>query len=195
MATVVCSGCEVIVDSRSIACSRCQTPVGYLGGTPVTTSRWPHRQEALGAPAAVARPATPPVFEGERATRERERRVARAKVLLAEGKPAGDVIMLLLREEPVAPAEAQALVQEAAGRPLPELPQDKLPEVLQEGLDEEETSPGKDLLWGLIWLLGGGAVTLATYAAAAPGETYFIFYGAMLYGAFRLLKGMAKGVV
>ena len=53
----------------------------------------------------------------------------------------------------------------------------------------EEKHHGRDMLIGGLLLVGGGIATLVTYAAAAPGETYFVFWGVMLVGAIQLLRG------
>ena len=42
---------------------------------------------------------------------------------------------------------------------------------------------------GFYWLVGGGIVTLGTYASADAGESYFIFWGPAAYGAYRIFKG------
>jgi hypothetical protein len=39
-----------------------------------------------------------------------------------------------------------------------------------------------DFIWGAIWLIGGLALTL--------GDTGAIFYGAIIYGAFRIISGV-----
>ena len=52
-----------------------------------------------------------------------------------------------------------------------------------------------DIKWGLIWLIGGGFITLATYEAAANGGSYFIMWGAMIYGGFRILKGLLGAIM
>jgi hypothetical protein len=46
---------------------------------------------------------------------------------------------------------------------------------------------------GSAWILGGLIITVVTYAVAASspgGGHYFIAWGAMLYGALRLFRGM-----
>ncbi|MFD6165164.1 hypothetical protein ACFWFR_08235 [Oerskovia sp. NPDC060287] len=40
----------------------------------------------------------------------------------------------------------------------------------------------------VLWLAGGAAVTAITYAAAPDGGSYVVFWGAMLYGAWRTVK-------
>ncbi len=47
-----------------------------------------------------------------------------------------------------------------------------------------------DIKWGLIWIVGGGLITLVTYAVASDGGSYFVMWGAMLYGGYRILKGV-----
>jgi hypothetical protein len=38
-----------------------------------------------------------------------------------------------------------------------------------------------------------GIITLATYTSAEGGGTYFVMWGLMAYGAFRLIKGLLGG--
>jgi len=52
-----------------------------------------------------------------------------------------------------------------------------------------------DIKWGLIWLIGCGLITLGTYEAAANGGSYFIMWGAMVYGGYRILKGLVGSVL
>lgn len=47
-----------------------------------------------------------------------------------------------------------------------------------------------EMIKGLLWLIGGAIVTGITYSAAAPGGSYYVFWGAMAYGAFRFLRGL-----
>jgi hypothetical protein len=42
---------------------------------------------------------------------------------------------------------------------------------------------------GSYWLLGGGLITLGTYASADPGGSYMVFWGPAAYGALRMYKG------
>jgi hypothetical protein len=51
-----------------------------------------------------------------------------------------------------------------------------------------------DIKWGLILLLGGGAITLYTYESAANGGSYFIMWGVMIYGGYRLILGLFDSV-
>ena len=57
----------------------------------------------------------------------------------------------------------------------------------------ESEDGGGHIIFGML-LLGGGAIaTVVTYAMAAPGGTYFVFWGAMLWGGIEVVRGMAKG--
>ncbi len=54
---------------------------------------------------------------------------------------------------------------------------------------------GKQLFFGLLWLIGGIVVTIGTYEMAKGGGTYVVAWGAILYGLiasvanlFRLLR-------
>ena len=46
------------------------------------------------------------------------------------------------------------------------------------------------MLIGLLLVVGGGFLTLVTYNAAAPGGTYFVFWGAMIWGGIIILRGV-----
>jgi hypothetical protein len=46
---------------------------------------------------------------------------------------------------------------------------------------------------GLAWLMGGLLITIGSYsfAVSSPGGGHFVVaYGAILYGGFRLLRGL-----
>lgn len=79
--------------------------------------------------------------------------------------------------------------------------------LIEQGLDEESASiivanleqrikaakkenANKDMLYGALWVIGGLVVTGATYAAASDGGNYVAFYGAVMYGGYRFLKGL-----
>jgi len=52
----------------------------------------------------------------------------------------------------------------------------------------------KDLGCGLLLLVVGVAITLGTWAAAAPGESYWVMWGAMAVGMFYILRGLYRKV-
>jgi hypothetical protein len=45
---------------------------------------------------------------------------------------------------------------------------------------------------GAIWLIGGVVVTVGTYASAAPGGTYVVAWGAILFGIVKLIRGVGQ---
>lgn len=49
-----------------------------------------------------------------------------------------------------------------------------------------------DLVVGALFLLGGLALTLITFAAASGGGTYVLAWGPMLYGGIRIMKRLAR---
>jgi hypothetical protein len=54
----------------------------------------------------------------------------------------------------------------------------------------------RDVQFGGLWLAGGFLVTLVTYSLAASnprGGSFIVAYGAMIYGAFRLMRGLKAG--
>ena len=58
--------------------------------------------------------------------------------------------------------------------------------------EDEATTENNDRTIGLLWLAGGAAFTLFTYAAAGPGGTYVVTWGAMLYGAVKFFGSFAN---
>ncbi|HWO07778.1 MAG TPA: hypothetical protein VNM40_04340 [Candidatus Paceibacterota bacterium] len=57
-------------------------------------------------------------------------------------------------------------------------------------LREAEMAANRIILGGIGWIAAGIIITWITYAMADPGESYFIFWGLSVYGAYRLLKGI-----
>ncbi len=49
-----------------------------------------------------------------------------------------------------------------------------------------------DMLWGAVWAIGGGVITFFSYESAAGGGTYFVFYGAIIYGLIKFIGGIIK---
>jgi len=47
-----------------------------------------------------------------------------------------------------------------------------------------------EMVKGVLWLVGGGALTGITYAMARPGGTYVVFWGALAYGGYRFLRAL-----
>ena len=45
-------------------------------------------------------------------------------------------------------------------------------------------------LVGFLWLAGGLAISIGSYAAADPGESYHVFWGAALFGAYKCIRGL-----
>jgi hypothetical protein len=45
---------------------------------------------------------------------------------------------------------------------------------------------------GGLWLAGGLAVTAFSYGSAGPGGRYVITTGAIIYGAYRIMRGLAR---
>jgi hypothetical protein len=50
------------------------------------------------------------------------------------------------------------------------------------------------MLIGLAALVGGGLFTIASFSAAEPGGTYYLFYGPMIYGAIATVSGLIQWV-
>jgi hypothetical protein len=53
----------------------------------------------------------------------------------------------------------------------------------------------KRMIRGLLWLAGGGGISFLLYLQASiEGGFYFVFYGAMIWGAIDFLIGLASWV-
>lgn len=60
---------------------------------------------------------------------------------------------------------------------------------MSESRDEEWLEVRANFLWGVIWITIGAVVTAVTYAAADPGGTYVLFWGPVVYGGWKVIKG------
>ena len=49
-----------------------------------------------------------------------------------------------------------------------------------------------DFIWGGLVAIIGGTITVVTYLGASAGESYVVAWGALLYGGFRLIRGLSK---
>ncbi len=50
----------------------------------------------------------------------------------------------------------------------------------------------KNILWGAIWCGGGTVVTVVTYSIASGGGTYLVAWGAIIFGAIQLIRGLMQ---
>ncbi|MEI6140569.1 MAG: hypothetical protein WCP85_14975 [Mariniphaga sp.] len=60
--------------------------------------------------------------------------------------------------------------------------------------DGKKQGAHRDLFWGAVWCFGGIKFTILSYSAASNGGVYYIFYGAIIYGVWRFLKGIIKSL-
>jgi hypothetical protein len=65
-------------------------------------------------------------------------------------------------------------------------------EIMLQALDDF-AKPAKagqrNMLFGALWFIGGSAITFFTYQSASDGGSYFVFYGAIIFGFFQALAG------
>ncbi|SFP68872.1 hypothetical protein [Hymenobacter arizonensis] len=52
----------------------------------------------------------------------------------------------------------------------------------------------KDMLHGGLWLGGGLLVTGVTYSMASEGGSYFMTWGAIIFGGFQFMKGLVRSI-
>ena len=53
-----------------------------------------------------------------------------------------------------------------------------------------KSSGSRNALFDALWCVGGTVVTIATYEAARGGGTYVVAWGAIVFGAIQLLRGL-----
>ena len=67
---------------------------------------------------------------------------------------------------------------------------------LRVALEREIVRAGrKNLLYGMLWFLGGAGLTGLTYLSARDGGSggrFAVFYGAILYGIYRMFRGLMQ---
>ncbi len=56
-------------------------------------------------------------------------------------------------------------------------------------IEDAKVLADSEMKQGVIWFVIGMAITGGTYLFASDGGTYYIFWGAMLYGVYRLIRG------
>lgn len=56
-------------------------------------------------------------------------------------------------------------------------------------IEEAKLLADSEMKQGVIWFIVGIVITGGTYLFASDGGTYYIFWGAMLYGVYRLIRG------
>ena len=201
MATIQCSGCDREVNTQSIKCSNCGTPIGYIGGTSVGQERILAAEQAATQRAAeqtTTQRATDSPTTGleslragnyEEAIEPFTRYIASNPNEPFNYRNRAEAYQALGRRE-----EAQADYTRV-GR----LEKARADLVTRQSLldrdreSESEDGAGPHMLIGALFFFGGLIATIVTYATAAPGETYYFFWGAMLIGAIEFVRGLAKG--
>jgi uncharacterized membrane protein len=48
----------------------------------------------------------------------------------------------------------------------------------------------KGILFGILWCVGGFVATAVSMDMASAGDTYYLFYGAVLYGIWEIISGL-----
>jgi len=56
-------------------------------------------------------------------------------------------------------------------------------------IEEAKALAGSEMKQGIIWFVIALAITGGTWLFALGGGTYYVFWGAMIYGVYRLIRG------
>jgi hypothetical protein len=78
----------------------------------------------------------------------------------------------------------EGLDHETAGLILKNLP-------VTEEMKQRKTDANNDMLYGIIGLIAGVAITAFTYSTAKPGQSYVVASGAIIFGIHRLVRGLS----
>jgi hypothetical protein len=63
-----------------------------------------------------------------------------------------------------------------------------------EGRKELATKAQRQVLYGFLWAVGGGIATGVSYNSAGMGDSYFVFYGAIVWGVIDIVRGIAGSI-
>lgn len=58
------------------------------------------------------------------------------------------------------------------------------------GVNKKQGS--RNMLYGMLWAVGGTIVTVATFSAASGGGTYIVTYGAIIGGVIQFIVGAVQ---
>ena len=72
------------------------------------------------------------------------------------------------------------------------LDDDQLPMLIETKREKRKAEAPSDIKKGLAWFLISGAISLMGLLLAEPGQSYYIFRGAIIFGAFIFLRGVGK---
>lgn len=56
-------------------------------------------------------------------------------------------------------------------------------------IEEAKALADSEMKQGIIWFVIASAITFGGYLFASEGGTYYVFWGAMIYGIYRLIRG------
>lgn len=57
-------------------------------------------------------------------------------------------------------------------------------------IEEAKRLADSEMKQGIIWFVIASVITFGGYLLASEGGTYYIFWGAMIYGGYRLIRGI-----
>jgi len=56
-------------------------------------------------------------------------------------------------------------------------------------IEEAKSLADSEMKQGIVWFVIALVITFGSYLFASEGGTYYVFWGAMIYGVYRLIKG------
>jgi hypothetical protein len=109
---------------------------------------------------------------------------------LADGAAADDLAAELAVKLDWSKSEALEFVENVRSRMVDEYLNS--PQGEQALRQAKKDQGARHMLFGGLWMVGGAVVSLITYQAASGGGTYFVFWGAVVWGAIDFIKGFAE---
>jgi hypothetical protein len=63
----------------------------------------------------------------------------------------------------------------------------------RENLSESNEKAGQgEMIVGLVLTIIGGVITWVSYSFASDGGTYYVFWGLIVYGVYKMIKGASS---
>lgn len=75
--------------------------------------------------------------------------------------------------------------------PMPEKTGEEIEEVQQQGPEALESEARRNMLYGVLWCIGGLAFSYISYYLTEAGGRYVVATGAIVWGAIQAIKGLA----
>jgi hypothetical protein len=102
-----------------------------------------------------------------------------------------DVAAQAIAHELVAGKRPEAIVSDLVGTGWPQDHATEFVHQVNKAIRTARRDAGKKRIWvGAAWCVGGLLVTVISMAAASNGGTYLLAWGAIIFGAYDMIRGL-----